>query len=633
MLARFPVQHPGLFLANCFLSALVLITAAYAIWLALDTDIADLPPINKVAVQSTQTLPLDVGADWQKITLPGRTCKVTPQPCFDVYRTKFTNQSQERLAVFVPRFAGSARVILNGIHLDDFGAPLESPRDLHFHPGFTRLPVSLLRADENILDIIVTNEADRYHFLNPFFIGPHDALKLAYNLHRFMATDVPKISIGVFVMLGVLSFVVFNFGGRDPVYGLFFCIVCFAAMRSWYFADPFIEPPLFRAATYFVGSIGTLTSIYLFARRLIRPHATFASDIRLLIVGLIGASIITLGDVYAPVHGSFVSNTAVRLSALVIGCLTVGLLLRYFRTEFSLAKLWSLILFGLAFALIVHDTTPIVVGQMISMQLSNLSPLFVVLAFCMIAGHQFSSALRVQRNYTRELRAEVSAAKQELASAYEELASARANEAVLSERSRIMREVHDGVGGKLAGILYMARRLESSDKTDDRAANIVMHAEESLLDLRAIIDALDETHAQDLALALQKFQKKLVPWLVQYELQAKVETTDIPSGIAVQPTWLLALYRILQESLSNVLKHAGASRVDITAVASNSRLTVTVQDNGVGYKGQSYGRGLNNIEHRCKEIGGTSQITGTECGTSVRVQLPILNPIRQEPAT
>ena len=86
-----------------------------------------------------------------------------------------------------------------------------------------------------------------------------------------------------------------------------------------------------------------------------------------------------------------------------------------------------------------------------------------------------------------------------------------------------------------------------------------------------------------------------------------------------------ALYRILQESLANVVKHAHAAHVNVTLSFEPTAVTLVVEDDGVGFHVEQArkGHGLSNIEHRAAELGGTHAIAPRESGgTRVTVTVP-----------
>ena len=87
------------------------------------------------------------------------------------------------------------------------------------------------------------------------------------------------------------------------------------------------------------------------------------------------------------------------------------------------------------------------------------------------------------------------------------------------------------------------------------------------------------------------------------------------------------LYRILQEALANVLKHAHASEVKVSLAFEPGNVRLSVEDDGVGFQpggaGSGYGYGLQNMRERADELGGTFDISGVSGqGTTITVVLP-----------
>ncbi|MBX9449761.1 MAG: hypothetical protein KL787_08615 [Taibaiella sp.] len=84
----------------------------------------------------------------------------------------------------------------------------------------------------------------------------------------------------------------------------------------------------------------------------------------------------------------------------------------------------------------------------------------------------------------------------------------------------------------------------------------------------------------------------------------------------------LMLYRIIQELINNILKHAQATNVQITFANTNDHFTITVVDNGIGYLQESEGQGLYSIRQRLQALGGRFDIHGGEnIGTKVVLQI------------
>jgi signal transduction histidine kinase len=96
--------------------------------------------------------------------------------------------------------------------------------------------------------------------------------------------------------------------------------------------------------------------------------------------------------------------------------------------------------------------------------------------------------------------------------------------------------------------------------------------------------------------------------------------------LQLSPHASLQLLRVAQEALTNVIKHAGASAVDVQLRLVDGRLELEVRDNGIGAAGigeDSCGRGLTNMRTRAIQLGGSVAVHGGSGGTRVTVQVPL----------
>lgn len=224
---------------------------------------------------------------------------------------------------------------------------------------------------------------------------------------------------------------------------------------------------------------------------------------------------------------------------------------------------------------------------------------------------------------------------QDLSRLYEQ----EAGSAVTGERSRIACEIHDGLVQTLAGInlkLDLCRELIFSDPTrcfellSDAKAQLKVAIEES----RQVIFNLRPLYfeSMDLVPALKTFLKS-------YETQSHIRTEFACSGdeSALSPKAKIFLFRIIQEALSNVQKHARADRVMIALTVADGHIKGVIEDNGVGFdvdavsqdptKWQSFG--LKGILERARFVGGTARVESRK-GEGVRVLVDIPIPSARE---
>ncbi len=183
------------------------------------------------------------------------------------------------------------------------------------------------------------------------------------------------------------------------------------------------------------------------------------------------------------------------------------------------------------------------------------------------------------------------------------------------ERRRLRRDLHDGLGGQLAGLTVQAgalRRLIPRDP--DAADELVVELREELRgaisDIRRLVYDLGLLEA--LRQLAARYGSKDEP--LRIVVEAPLELPDLPA----------AVYRIVQEALTNVARHAGAKTCIVRLVV-NGDVILEIVDDGVGIPAErSAGVGLSSMRERAAELGGSYVVEkATKSGTRVLVSLPL----------
>ncbi len=195
---------------------------------------------------------------------------------------------------------------------------------------------------------------------------------------------------------------------------------------------------------------------------------------------------------------------------------------------------------------------------------------------------------------------------------------------MLNERQRVMRDLHDGLGSTLVSSLVALERGSMP------ASAMVEVLRECVDDSRIVIDSL-EPIGHDLVVLLATMRHRLGPRLLAAGLNVRWEVQDLPALPWLGPTQALQVLRIVQETLTNVLKHAHANSVRIatrhTVDGGTERIVIVIEDNGVGFDihARAKGRGLRHLESRARQLGATVDIHSEPGkGTSVRLTVSVV---------
>lgn len=192
--------------------------------------------------------------------------------------------------------------------------------------------------------------------------------------------------------------------------------------------------------------------------------------------------------------------------------------------------------------------------------------------------------------------------------------------AIDEERRRILNDMHDGLGSHL----ITASRLLRRDVVDREL--VARTLDEALLDLRLIIDSLD-TSERDLLPLLANLRYRLSPRLEAMGIRLEWEQSVTEARIErLTPQGALNVLRIVQEAVSNAVRHAMPSTVTIGVGPADGGLAITVRDDGRGFSAAptaAGGRGLAGMQSRATRIGATLHMdSGPGHGTSIHLWLP-----------
>lgn len=205
------------------------------------------------------------------------------------------------------------------------------------------------------------------------------------------------------------------------------------------------------------------------------------------------------------------------------------------------------------------------------------------------------------------------------------------------EKAHIAREIHDELGGTLTALkmdaYWLAKKLPPEfDALQAKLAGMLAMMDGAVQTTRRICTELRPTVLDDLGLLaaiewqVAEFEKRMA---IECVFHRPAQDARLSEGMAV------ALFRILQESLTNVARHAKASQVCVLYQATDTHVCLAVEDNGCGISPSAmeagHSHGLRGIRERVRRFGGDIDILGEPGkGTGILVQLPIPAPDRLE---
>ncbi|MDC0771235.1 sensor histidine kinase [Streptomyces sp. HD] len=240
-----------------------------------------------------------------------------------------------------------------------------------------------------------------------------------------------------------------------------------------------------------------------------------------------------------------------------------------------------------------------------------------------VCAYGFGVLARVQRAYTAEL--------EDRARRLERERAADTARAIAQERSRIARDMHDILAHAVSLMVVQAEAGPVVVRSDPARAEasfdaIAAAGRDAMAQLRRILGVLKEPQAGDGSRRLPQPGVAELPGLVRQVgestgLHVELHTSGTPRPLP--PDTEVAVFRVVQESLTNTVKHAHATSATVELDWTEGELTVTVTDDGRGPVTGQGGHGLIGIRERAAACGGSAQAgRGPEGGFRVVVRLP-----------
>jgi len=207
-----------------------------------------------------------------------------------------------------------------------------------------------------------------------------------------------------------------------------------------------------------------------------------------------------------------------------------------------------------------------------------------------------------------------------------QLLSARLVAAQEDERRRLARELHDEVGQSMSAVVVELGNLEAAlPGTDailrERLSRVKELAEASVGDVRNMALLLRPSMLDDLGLVpALRWQAREVAR--RTGMKIKVAAEDV--GDDLPDDYRTCIYRVVQEALNNCARHAKAKAVRVTVRQEPERITVGIQDDGVGFDARDKGVGILGMEERVRGLGGLFRVDSEPGnGTVISILLPL----------
>lgn len=512
-------------------------------------------------------------------------------------------------------------LLVNGSLVAGEGRMVPGNQSFHGQKTYlTRIPAGLLRSGDNELTYITVRDGFPYTDIYPPIIAEYDSLDRYSARRLWVMGSFPLYSGLMLAMLGLVA-AMMTMRSDDRRLAGWLSLLCTAfAANALYGA--LLDPPFGgwgRMLAYFAVNLAVPTAVLGFV------DAWTGRPLRWLGTGAVA--------LYAA--------AMVAIAALLFGTAMPGaydnpsLLWSWYHLAFAAATLLR-ILWHFATGPEERYTEYAILSVLVSTgfvdglslffpgvnwmegNLMHAAP-FLMLAMVVAFIARNIRLFRSQEAIADLLREQVQKREGELAEAHDRerhLVRAAAHD---DERRRIMRDLHDGLGSQLMSMLLAARVGVAEP------AQVAEGLQAVIDEMRLMVDSMDSV-GESLGTALLTFRQRIEPRVtaagIGFDWGNQLQG-DLPG---YGPRDVLQVFRVLQEAVTNALKHAGASRIAVCIEEGSvpGSLVLSVADDGSGLSQEpGAGRGLANMRSRSESLGGTVSVeAGEGGGTVVRLELP-----------
>jgi signal transduction histidine kinase len=456
--------------------------------------------------------------------------------------------------------------------------------------------------------------------LSSLWIGPIDALRGRHGMRQWLQQELPAMLGAAFMAVGVFALFVWFRRREETGYLLFFNLAATSFMRGLHF---YVSLPVANDwfAWLTVNSLFWLVMVvHFFLRQL---HGL---QLKWLTVGVVVATT-TIGLVTLPglniVHNTPQVTPLIYAVAALMGTLVclVGSVSAWRRSTEG-----RLVAVGIGICVLLGMTDWLLQNNFISPEGWYLGAYTNAVTFSVFGAlmyRRYMHAIGEVEQLNASLAQRLQKREAELELSHRRLREVERLQTISDERQRLMQDMHDGLGSSLISAI---RSVESGGMTDDKVSQILKSC---LDDLKLTLDSLEPIEA-DLLLLLATLRYRLEPRLEGTGVSLRWEVHELPALDWLDPSSALHILRIVQESISNILRHTRATEIRVGTSLEGAGVQVMIEDNGQGFDVQKVmgnqstgGRGLQNQRRRAQAIKGVVQWESKPTGTRFVLWLPL----------
>ncbi len=562
-------------------------------------------------------------------TLPDDWMRTISNTRSGLYKTTFMlkQKPDELWAIYFPILQMSAKIMINQVLIGQVDTVNQNNRYSELfamegnRPQYFTVPDNLLKVGDNLLQVQVLESNLGSSLLGKIYLGNDRELRPVFNQRFSARITAVYIITAVTLAIAVLISILWLLRRNDHVYGWYALM-----LYTWSAHNYFYIAQSFPFSVYVQSILSVLTLGWFVVFLVFASHSyldqKFPKREKILFSGFIVISLLLIFADNLP--WSLLTSRQIwsTMMIMIAGYALLDFAIKYREREDLKNPLlipagFSILVFGIHDWLIVMQLIPRDGGLLL-----HYSAPTTVAVIGSLLLERFAGILKQAESLNLALEQRVAEKHQALENNYQRLKKMEHQQLLTEERERFMKEIHDGVGGHLISMLSMVR----SGKQDKE--KIVASIEATLDDLRIMIDSL-APHEHDIPALLGAMRSRLEPQLLDSQLELCWQVDELPAIPHFGPHKVLQVMRIVQEAVTNVIRHANATHIVVkafveTGVALKHCIIIEINDDGIGISDDvKRGQGLNNMRYRASDIGATLNIIPGTPGTRIILALDI----------
>lgn len=591
-------------------------------------DSADVSMLSSVQAQrATSSVPPGDAGAWEAVTLPDAWYARWPDWNGDVwYRLTWEQtDSTQPAGLLMEYLIMAGEVYVNGqlMHRD---TRLSEPLTRAWNtPRQWLVSAPLLREGTNTVLIRAVGKGLDQAGLGPVMVGDPQAIQTAYERAKLMRHDLQVMSASVLGTIVCFFAVLWLMRPRETIYGWF--ALCestwLLVIMNQLVSSPWPLPSndawqALNAAALFAYAVTFAVFIWRFEGQK-RPRLE-----RVLLAMLLGAC---AWLVLVPGENLYVTRSILMsASALIVWGVSLAFLVSGWRRQGVEHRILAICVSTFIVSG-VHDLLNFLQVINTNIYYTGLTANVLMLGMALVLAWRFVESLRRIESFNLELQLKVATAKAELSEILHHKHEQELEKSRINERYAITRDLHDGLGGVVVSSIS-AIEHQPNTLTPSHVLQVLKDIRD---ELRLVVDTSAAHHAgaQGLHELLAPLRHRYAVLLESSGIQCHWQLNAI-EHVQMAPSAALDVMRVLQEALTNVIKHSRARKVVVAFARTPEELELSIRDDGAWLQESALastapgaGNGLGSMRERATRLGAQLCIQAGQHGTEVLLRVPL----------